>query len=271
MSDICLQLKGSVITSFILELYRYTASEFTQQLEDKINQAPAFFEQSPVVISLDKLEITPDENTRDENTPVEIDLLELVSICRQYNLQPMAFRCADARFISAIKKTGLVHLPVNVSRTSIKPVAQQTESLDLQMPGVQNTISENAVSDPLPSSQQNTKSHSVVSRRSKIISKPVRSGQQVYAEGADLIILSQVSEGAEVLADGNIHVYGTLRGRALAGVKGDTTARVFCKRLEAELISIAGHFMLSDSLREKVWAQSAQVFLDQQTLQVEAV
>jgi len=276
MSDICLQLKGSVITAFILELYHYTASEFTQQLEDKINQAPAFFEQSPVVISLDKFEIAPDENTRGgnvrgENTPVEIDLLELVSICQQYNLQPMAFRCADARFIPAIKKTGLVHLPVNVSRPSIKQAAQQTASSDIQTPAVQNADSERAVSDPLPGTQHNTQSDSAVSRKSKIISRPVRSGQQVYAEGADLIILSQVSEGAEVLADGNIHVYGTLRGRALAGVKGDTSARVFCKRLEAELVSIAGHFMLSDSLREKVWAQSAQVFLDQQTLQVEAV
>jgi len=253
MSEICLQLKGSVITTFILELYHYSTSEFTQQLKDKINQAPAFFEQSPVVISLEKL----------ENDPLETDLTELVSICRQYKLQPMAFRCEDARFIPLIAKTGLVHLPVNASRASIKEEVDLSGSADIQTPPVQNSVSKNSV--------QADQRDSPELRKNKIISRPVRSGQQVYAEGADLIILSQVSEGAEVLADGNIHVYGTLRGRALAGVKGDTSARVFCKRLEAELISIAGHFMLSDSLREKVWEQSAQVFLDQQTLQVEAL
>jgi len=253
MSDICLQLKGSVITTFILELYRYSASDFTQQLKDKIDQAPAFFEHSPVVISLDKF----------ESDSLAIDLTELVSICRQHNLQPMAFKCADARLIPSIKKSGLVHLPLNTSRSAIKEASTPIESADVQTPPVQKLVSENNArsdqrNDPQP-------------HKNKIISRPVRSGQQIYAEGADLIILSQVSEGAEVLADGNIHVYGTLRGRALAGVKGDTSARVFCKRLEAELVSIAGHFILSDSLRDKVWEQSAQVFLDQQALQVEAL
>lgn len=110
-------------------------------------------------------------------------------------------------------------------------------------------------------------------RPTKLVTQPVRSGQQIYAQGADLIIMSQVSEGAEVLADGHIHVYGTLRGRALAGVNGDTSARIFCRSLEAELLSVAGNFVLSEDLRSRaeVWKQPTQVFLHDETLKVEAL
>ncbi|VAW69568.1 Septum site-determining protein MinC [hydrothermal vent metagenome] len=242
MTDTCLQLKGSVVTTFILEIYRYSPQEFSQQLEDKINQAADFFHQSSIVISLDKV---------DQNV-VAIDLTELLETCRRFALQPMAFRCSDSRFFNAIKETGLTLLSDSALRRLVKEPQNQNQ--------VNTDEKNNADIQPV-----------AVSRKSRIITRPVRSGQQIYAEGADLIILSQVSEGAEVLADGHIHVYGNLRGRALAGVKGDTDARVFCQKMEAELISIAGNFMLSDVLREKVWKQPAQVYLDEQFLHVEAV
>ena len=75
----------------------------------------------------------------------------------------------------------------------------------------------------------------------------IRSGQQVIAKNGDLILLSSVSAGAELLAKGNIHVYGTLRGRAIAGLEGNTTARIFCQKLEAELISIAGRYKIFEN------------------------
>lgn len=81
-----------------------------------------------------------------------------------------------------------------------------------------------------------------------IIDKPVRSGQQIYAKGRDLIITAQVGPGAEVIADGNVHIYSTLRGRALAGVMGNEQARIFCKELKAELVSIAGLYQVSEDL-----------------------
>ena len=80
--------------------------------------------------------------------------------------------------------------------------------------------------------------------------------------------MAAVSQGAEVLADGHVHVYGPLRGRALAGVKGDTNARVFCRQMEAELVSIAGYFILNEKLRELCWKEAAQVFLDGESIQV---
>jgi len=246
MSETSFQLKGSVVTTFILELYRYSREGFTQQLKDKISQAPEFFHQSPLVISLEKTSV-------DEG---DIDFTELLGICRQLQLQPLAFKSVDESFAEAVKLTGLAIVSDSAtSRSSARAVKIQKEA---EVVG----SAENA--EPVDEEKP-------AYRKSKVIQRPVRSGQQVYAEGADLIILSQVSEGAEVLADGNIHVYGSLRGRALAGIKGDRHARVFCQKLEAELISVAGHFILSDSLDKALKGQAVQAYLDEQTLHVKPV
>jgi septum site-determining protein MinC len=84
--------------------------------------------------------------------------------------------------------------------------------------------------------------------KARLVTQPVRSGTQIYARGTDLIVTAAVSPGAELIADGNIHVYNALRGRAVAGANGDAGARIFCGRLEAELISIAGRYLVSDQL-----------------------
>jgi septum site-determining protein MinC len=85
-------------------------------------------------------------------------------------------------------------------------------------------------------------------QKARLVTQPVRSGTQIYARGTDLVVTAAVSAGAELIADGNIHVYGALRGRALAGADGDKAARIFCSRLEAELVSIAGNYLVSDQL-----------------------
>jgi septum site-determining protein MinC len=77
----------------------------------------------------------------------------------------------------------------------------------------------------------------------------VRSGQQLYAENCDLTVMATVGAGAEVIADGSIHIYGTLRGRALAGAQGNTAARIFCRDFHAELVAIAGHYKVLDDVR----------------------
>ena len=96
-----------------------------------------------------------------------------------------------------------------------------------------------------------------------------RGGQQIYAQGGDLVVVSSVSPGAELLADGNIHVYGPMRGRALAGIKGDTKARIFCQQLTAELVSIAGQYKVSEDLRrDPLWGASVQVNLSGDVLNI---
>jgi len=229
MKDDCFQLKGSVITSFILEFSSYNLPDFEQQLSTKVQSAPSFFNNSPVIINLEKLDLDLDT--------VLIDYQELISICHRYGLQPVAFKQSPQLNEDQIKATGLALLN--------QKACGKSESLN------------KAKEKPAPSI-----------KKTQIITKPVRSGQQVYAEGRDLIITGSVSGGAEVLADGNIHIYGTLRGRALAGVKGDLNSRIFCSKNEAELVSIGGHFLLSDSLETQAWKQAVQFYLLDETLHV---
>jgi septum site-determining protein MinC len=97
--------------------------------------------------------------------------------------------------------------------------------------------------------------------KTRLVTQPVRSGTQIYARGGDLVVIAPVSAGAEIVADGNIHVYGALRGRALAGASGDSQARIFCSRLEAELVSIAGRYLVSEQLPPDQLQQPVQIAL----------
>src|SRR5690606_14241988 len=157
-------------------------------------------------------------------------------------LQPFACKSVADDLLPTVQQQGLIVLPATRSRGL--PAAPEAE--------------------PAPRM-------AAAPATSKVIHRPVRSGQQVYANGRDQILLEPVKEGAEVIADGNIHVYSTLRGRALAGVSGNTDARIFCQQLEAELVSIAGHFMLNDMLRKRCWKQPAQTYLENESLQITAL
>ncbi len=245
MPDVEFQLKGSAITLVVLAITRYNAKNLARELQEKIDQAPQFFANSPILINLDKL-----ENPADLKKPES-----LLKDCRELGLQPLGFSGVPESLQNTIKATGLPILATPSERALKIPKAPT----EIQIERVVETVVETVIEEKL------------VQRQSKIVTRPIRSGQQIYAEGADLIVLSQVSEGAEVLADGNIHVYGSLRGRALAGVKGDETARIFCQHLEAELVSIAGNFMLQDSLPKDLHKKSAQISLQGDKVLVEGL
>ncbi|MGZ9034790.1 MAG: septum site-determining protein MinC, partial [Rhodospirillales bacterium] len=104
---------------------------------------------------------------------------------------------------------------------------------------------------------------------SKVVIHPVRSGRQIYAQGADLIVLASISPGAELIADGHIHVYGALRGRALAGIGGNTDARIFCRSLEAELVSVAGYWRVRDDIPEELIGKPVQIYLGKEQVIIE--
>ena len=227
MGEACFDLKGSMAAFTVLDLSVYHPERFARQLAKTTAQAPKFFRQAPVIISLEKLDAN--------DLPIDV----LLSQCREFGLEPLAFRGGE-NWREAVEKTGLSLLSPNLES---RKVAQD------------NGASSSAKNPNRPA-------------QSKVIKLPVRSGQQVYAPGTDLIVLAPVSQGAEILADGNIHVYGPLRGRALAGVTGDTQARIFCQSLEAELISIGGVFMLSEDLQQNVWKQPVQAYLDEGHLHV---
>ena len=102
----------------------------------------------------------------------------------------------------------------------------------------------------------------------RIVDTPVRSGQQIYAEGADLVVTAAVSVGAELIADGCVHAYGALRGRAIAGARGDETARVFCRNFEAELVAVAGVYAVAEQM-QGLRGKPVQAWLEQGKLKIE--
>ena len=104
--------------------------------------------------------------------------------------------------------------------------------------------------------------------RSRLVTEPVRSGTQIYVKGGDLVVVAPVSAGAELIADGHIHVYGALRGRALAGAAGDRSARIFAQCFEAELVSIAGRYLVSEAIAPEHLRRAAQVALIDERLAI---
>lgn len=249
MIDVSFQLKGSALTVVVLALVDYDPTTLAAELKEKIDQAPHFFVNSPVLISLERL----------ESPETCITLLKeaagLIQICRSLDLQPLGFTAVPDVLLESIQATGLAILPKPSERALKLPAKESSKATEK----VVETIVETVIEERL------------VQRVSKVVTRPVRSGQQIYAEGADLIVLAQVSEGAEVLADGHIHIYGTLRGRALAGVKGDESARIFCQQLEAELVSVAGNFVLQDALPKELLKKPAQISLSGEKVNVEAL
>lgn len=249
MIDVNFQLKGSAITVVVLAIIRYEPKSLVDELKEKIAQAPQFFVNSPVLINLDRLE-----------NPEDLKKIgDLLTICRELDLQPLGFSGVPEVLLAPVNKTGLAVLPTPNERALKLPKQEVAPTVETVVERVVETIVETVIEER------------IVQRQSKVITRPVRSGQQIYAEGADLIVLTQVSEGAEVLADGHIHIYGTLRGRALAGVRGDETARIFCQQLEAELVSVAGNFVLQDSLPKELLKKPAQISLNGEKVVVEAL
>jgi len=100
---------------------------------------------------------------------------------------------------------------------------------------------------------------------------PVRSGQQVYADNRDLTVLATVGAGAEVIADGSVHIYGTLRGRALAGAQGNEKARIFCRAFHAELVAIAGNYKVLEDIPKELHGKAVQVWLEKEELKIAAL
>ena len=253
MIDVSFQLKGSALTVVVLALVEYDPKTLAAELKEKIDQAPHFFVNSPVLISLERLE-------NPENCKALLDNVGgLIQICRKLDLQPLGFTAVPEVLLASVQKTGLAILPTPSERALKIPAAAKAKAVETVVETRVETVIETVIEER------------VVQRMSRVVTRPVRSGQQIYAEGADLIVLAQVSEGAEVLADGHIHIYGSLRGRALAGVKGDESARIFCQNMEAELVSVAGNFVLQDALPKELFKKPVQISLKGEKVVVEAL
>jgi septum site-determining protein MinC len=231
-SQPALEFKSSTFSVPVLVLSSDDLVVIEQQLQEKVALAPEFFRNSPLV--LDFQEINKQGH--------DIDISELTSIIRKAGLLPIGLRGGN---VQQNKQALELLIPVY----SIHSVGVSAETQK------QKTIA------PAPEPETDLETDVATT----LITQPIRSGQRIYARG-DLVILAQVSAGAEIMAEGNIHVYNTLRGRALAGVRGNTEARIFCFDLQAELISIAGNYKVSEDLDEAVRNKPVQIYLQDQAL-----
>jgi len=186
-----------------------------------------------------------------QSTPVVLDLSQL-------NLKRIDFQrlkeCLLAKQMIPVGVQGVHEGLVEAARLNGLAVFGATTQIDKELD----------IKKPQESSPQQN-----LSSTTQFIATPIRSGQQVYSQG-DLIIASSVSRGAEVLADGNIHIYGSLRGRALAGIKGDESARIFCQELDAELLSIAGIYVLNDAIKQQT-AGPKQIAIHEDSLSIDSI
>lgn len=232
-SKAAFDLKGSVFTILVLTLRNSDLGAMAEQLREKVQQAPDFFRNAPVVISLRELDA-------DE----ELDLALLANIVRELGFIPVGLAGgSEAQRQWAVS----LQLAVLAVRAAGGRLAQQDEELTKELEA-------EPIAEP-PLARQPDGDLSV------IITEPVRSGQSVVIEQGDLTVLASVGSGAEITAPGNIHIYGTLRGRAFAGCVGNQNARIFCQRLEAELLSIAGVHLVSEDFPAQLRSKAVQVRL----------
>lgn len=230
------QLKSASVSLTALELYYFDDEEFETNLRDKISQAPGFFKDIPLIISLEKY----------QGLDSELDFFKIIGSCRRHSIHVVGVRAANDDQRRLARGASLALLPGGSLRDQTTTPAQPANDTAPEQPATAPAEPAVVASEPTPT---------------KVVSQTVRSGQQVYAPEGDLIILAPVQAGAEVLAAGNIHVYGPLRGRALAGIHGAENARIFCQSLEAELVSIAGHYKISEDLQENSWKSAVQIQL----------
>jgi septum site-determining protein MinC len=237
----CLELKSAALTLMALVLKTTDLTQLAEELSQRASAMPGLFDDEPVVVDLSFV--------REAVEAIDFDVL--VVLLMQHGMRPVAVRGGTAEQMSAALASGLLEAPEGA-----RPALREVPA-----PEVVERIVEKIVEVQLPPPPP---------LAPLVIDKPLRSGQQVYAQGRDLIVLALVSYGAEVIADGHIHIYAPLRGRAHAGKSGNTEARIFCHCMEAQVLAIAGVFRTTDvALPDGVVGHAAMVRLDGEQLAVE--
>lgn len=233
-----LEFKGRMMTLSVLRLLTDDLSAIEAELKRRLARTPDFFQRMPLLL---------------EPVGGSTDVPALADMLRGLGLIPVALYQPAPELAEAARQAGLGVISDARAAPRERP-AQRSEKA-----GGDNGVSRPATggngAGPRPAA--------------KMLTRPVRSGQQVYARGTDLIVMNTVSPGAEVIADGCIHVYGSLRGRALAGARGQEDARIFCQSLEAELIAVAGQYRVAEDIEDAVRQRAVQIYLDGDALRVE--
>lgn len=230
------QIRARSFTAVVLRITGRPDEAFEAAVEEMMRTAPRFYLNAPIVLDVAEA----------EDLESKADFLRIMRVLRLRKLLATGVQNASEAQSTGAFQAGLVTL--RGGRESGLPPDSREATGDAS-----------AETEPAPNGG------------TLLITEPVRSGQRVFAEHGDLVVVAPVSAGAEIIAGGNIHVYGALRGRALAGVHGNAGARIFCQQLEADLVAIAGLYRTSEDLEEVPFKQNVQVFLENDALRVEAL
>ena len=243
------KLRGGTYTLLVVNGTDLIQPGFFEWLGEKTGQAPNFYRDAPVALDLDGL---PEDHP--------LDFTEIVGEMRRLSLVAVGVQSGSDERNRAAAEAGLSVFPM--WRAS-KPLEAGPRPRPTQSP--ERKPDQEQEQQPEPQEEAPKAAH----RSSMVVTQPIRSGRQVYAQNSDLIILSTAGAGSELLADGHIHVYGTIRGRVLAGVSGDTSARIFCDSLQAELVSVAGHWLVREDMDDKLIGRAVQIYLKGDLLVIE--
>jgi septum site-determining protein MinC len=229
-------LKSASLTLVAFVLKTGNIQALRQALTERFGDTPDFFSRDPVVIDITHL----------ASLDAVINFEALITLLHEFKLNPVAVRGGTVKQVAAALEAGLGEAPdSHAAPPRIETVVQEV------------------IKEVIREVQVEVQVEVPVATPTMIIDKPLRSGQQVYAKGCDLIVTAAVNHGAEVIADGSIHVYAPLRGKAIAGAKGNTQARIFAFSMEPELLSIAGTYRTTDTpLPANVRGKPAQIRLE---------
>jgi septum site-determining protein MinC len=231
--------QGAAFTMMVVRMGDPRDPDLGVELGRQIALSPRFYDNAPVVLDLkDNLGFLDAE-----------ELEEARNVLRRHKLILVGVQNASPPQVRAAHGAGVPSFGASRGRGGEQSAVGRTNTAAPR---------ESAAEPPPPPAPPPAAGSGM---RTKLITHPVRSGAQIYARGGDLIIANSVSAGAEIIADGHIHVWGTLRGRAIAGASGDSDARIYVARLEAELISVAGRYLVSDSIAPDYLGQAVQVAL----------
>ena len=253
-------LRSASLTLVSVALKTLDLDLLARELDALAADSPGLFDREPVVLDLaavrDGADVLPGE--------------ALLSLLRSHELLPVAARGGNAAQMAALQALGLNEAEGG-GRAAAAPPARPAAP-EPASPSAAPTVAESLPDPeaaPAPEAQP-APPPAALPIATRVIDKPLRSGQQVYARAGDLVVLAAVSFGAEVIADGSIHVYGPLRGRAVAGAHGDTSARIYSTCMEPQLISIAGTYLTTDTpLADEVRGKPACAWLDEGRLRIE--
>lgn len=254
-----LDFKSATLYAIRVVLDTTSLADIQASLDQRMQDAGAFFENEPVVIDATKLSEAPDWAAIAD--ALRAHKLFPIGVMAAENLLDSAKACGLAAIDLASAAVRSPSTPAPEKETPvIAPAGNQSDASGANSASVENNTNKKGAKST-PASQGNTKGRTgqtattnpvpSVAPAAMVINRPLRSGQRIYARQTDLIIIGAVNQGAEIIADGNIHVYGPLRGKAMAGARGDTTARIFATQLDPELLAIAGVYRVIETRLEQ--------------------